>query len=100
MQSSQVINLDASGYNRTTSTRIRIKIPKKYHQKPIIANLASEHNLKVNILSAILTKDPEEDGLFDLEIIGTSQAIDAALIYLSELDIEVWHEVASETDGW
>lgn len=96
----QVLNLDSSNRNRTTSTRIRIKIPKKYHQKPIIANLASEHNLKVNILSAILTKDPYEDGLFDLEMIGHSQAIDAALIHLSELDIEVWHEAASETDGW
>lgn len=100
MKTPQVLNLDSSDYNRTTSTRIRIKIPKKYHDKPVIANLASEHNLKVNILSAILTKDPSEDGWFDLEIIGHSQQIDAALIYLSELDIEVWYETATETDGW
>ena len=100
MKSLQVLNLDFSDHNRTTETRIRIKIPKKYHEKPVIANLASEHNLKVNILSAILTKDPEEDGLFDLELIGHSQEIDAALIYLSELDIEVLHEASRENDGW
>jgi ABC-type methionine transport system ATPase subunit len=96
----KVLKLDSSGHNRPTLARIRVKIPKKYHHEPVIANLAAEHHLKVNILSAILTKDPSEDGWFDLEVIGNSQEIDAALIYLSELDIQVWHEAASEIDGW
>ncbi|MCC3469229.1 MAG: NIL domain-containing protein [Microcoleus sp. PH2017_06_SFM_O_A] len=43
-----------SGDSRLTQTRIRIRIPKQYHQEPVISNLISEHGLKVNFNAALL----------------------------------------------
>jgi hypothetical protein len=31
-----------------------------------------------------------DDGWFDLELNGTSQQIESALIYLNDLDVEIW----------
>jgi ABC-type methionine transport system ATPase subunit len=94
------LNLDTSDRNRATKTRIRIHIPKKYHQEPIVFNLASQHHLEVNILSAVLGKNAVGDGWFDLELCGKSRNIDSALLYLAELDVQVWHDSDHETDGW
>ena len=96
----QILNLDTSDHNRAAKTRIRLHIPKKYHQEPIVFNLAAQHHLEVNILSAVLGKNAVGDGWFDLELRGKSESIDNALVYLAELDIEIWHESDQETDGW
>jgi len=56
--------------------------------------------LEVNILSAVLGKNAVGDGWFDIELRGKSENIDNALVYLAELDIEIWHESNQETDGW
>ncbi len=80
--------------------RIRVRIPKGYHQEPIISHLVSDYNLQVNIIGAILGQNAKEDGWFDLLLKGTSQQIDSALIYLSDLDIEIWRDSKSEVDGW
>lgn len=84
---------------RPTHTRIRIRIPKDYHQEPIISRLISEHGLTVNITAALLGGNAQGDGWFDLELRGTAQQIQSGLIYVDELDLEVWHE-ATEEDGW
>jgi len=97
MKNTKILQLDESEYNRPTQTRIRI--PKSYHQEPIISQIASRYKLDVNILAAILGKNGEGDGWFDLLLRGKSQEIDSALIYLAELDIEIWHEVETQ-DGW
>ncbi len=83
-----------------TTCRIRVRIPKGYHQEPIISHLVSDYNLQVNIIGAILGQNAKEDGWFDLLLKGTSQQIDSALIYLSDLDIEIWRDSKSEVDGW
>ncbi|MCZ0900918.1 ABC transporter, partial [Microcoleus sp. HI-ES] len=31
-----------------------------------------------------------DDGWFDLELNGTSKQIETALIYLNDLDVEIW----------
>ena len=79
-----------SGDNRPTQTRIRIRIPKEYHQEPVISNLISEHGLKVNFNAALLGGKTSDDGWFDLELNGTTQQIESALIYLNDLDVEIW----------
>ena len=100
MTKPQLLNLDTSEHNRVTQTRLRIHIPKKFHHEPVVFNLASRHHLEVNILSAVLGKNAVGDGWFDLELRGKSEDLDQALLYLAELDIQVWHESDRETDGW
>jgi hypothetical protein len=86
--------------NRQTEIELKLRVPQSYHQEPIISQLISEYHLKVIFLSAILGKDGQGDGWFDLKLLGTSAQINNALIYLSELDIEIWHEQNLELDGW
>jgi hypothetical protein len=86
--------------NRQTEIELKLRVPQSYHQEPIISQLISEYQLKVIFLSAILGKDGQGDGWFGLKILGTIQQINNALIYLSELDIEIWHEPDLELDGW
>ncbi|WP_293325314.1 NIL domain-containing protein [Microcoleus sp. PH2017_30_WIL_O_A] len=50
-----------SGDSRPTQTRIRIRIPKEYHQEPVISNLISEHGLKVNFNAALLGGKTSDD---------------------------------------
>lgn len=100
MSNPHTLQLDKSEHNRPTEARIRVKIPKKYHYEPIISRLASQHDLEVNILSAMLGANAEGDGWFDLLLRGSSQEIDSALIYLSDLDIDVLHNSGEEPDGW
>lgn len=84
---------------RPTKTRLRIRIPQEYHQQPVISELASKHGVEVNIVAAILGANAVGDGWFDLQLSGSSEQINNALIYLSDLDIEVWPE-NTEQDGW
>ena len=79
------------GDTRPTQTRIRIRVPKEYHQEPVISNLISEYGLKVNFNAALLgVENCTDDGWFDLELNGTTQQIESALIYLNDLDVEIW----------
>ena len=84
--------------NRIAQKRIRLRIPKQYHQEPVISKLISDYNLKVNITAALLGCNGNGDGWFDLDLQGQNTRIQDALIYLKELDLEIWTE--SETDGW
>jgi len=84
--------------DRTTEQRIRLRIPKHYHQEPVISLLVSQYHLTVNIVAAILGANANGDGWFDLDLKGSHASIEAALTYLDELDLEVWH--GEESDGW
>ncbi|MDF5713294.1 MAG: NIL domain-containing protein [Rhizonema sp. NSF051] len=84
--------------NTLTNKRIRLRVPKEYHQEPVISRLVSDYGLTVNISAAILGSDAIGDGWFDLDLQGTSSQIDNALIYLNDLDLEIWDE--GETDIW
>jgi uncharacterized membrane protein len=86
--------------NRLTQTRIKIHIPKDYHQEPVISRLVSYHGLTVNIAAALLGPTARDDGWFDLELQGTTQQIRAALGYLHELNLEIWDQSSPEEDGW
>ena len=91
---------DILGADRPTQTRIRLRIPKQYNQEPIISRLVSHHGVTVNIAAALLGSNGRDDGWFDLELRGTSRQIQSALIYLDEMDLEIWSESNREEDGW
>jgi hypothetical protein len=86
---------------RPKEVHIAIKIPRSFHQEAIISKLASGHNLEINILAAILGKNAEGDGWFDLQLRGDPKQIDSALVYLSDLNIEIWNSSnTEEINGW
>lgn len=85
---------------RLTQTRIRIQIPRQYHSEPVISYLASNHHLEITILAALLSGNCKESGWFDLQLRGTTQQIDSALIYLSDLNVKFWLTSDTEVDGW
>ena len=60
------------GANRPTKTRIRIRIPKTFHEDPVISRLVSHHGVTVNITAALLGANARDDGWFDLELRGTA----------------------------
>ena len=53
---------------QTTQTKVQVRIPKNYRAQPVIAGLVSRCGLTINIISAILGADAQDDGWFDLEI--------------------------------
>jgi ABC-type methionine transport system ATPase subunit len=86
--------------DRHTRTRIRIRIPKQYHHEPIISNLISHHDLTVNIAAALLSANARDDGWFDLELQGTVEQIRGALLYLNDLDLEIWYDTDAQNETW
>ncbi|MBD2448832.1 NIL domain-containing protein [Nostoc sp. FACHB-152] len=80
------------------SKRIRLRIPKDYHQEPVISQLVSDYGLTVNITAAILGANAVGDGWFDLDLKGTDTQIQNALNYLQHLELEVWDD--NQTGNW
>ncbi|MBD1870681.1 NIL domain-containing protein [Cyanobacteria bacterium FACHB-471] len=91
---------DVSDDQRRTQTRIRVRIPKRYQQEPVISNLISNYGLTVNISAALLSANAREDGWFDLQLQGTVPQIRSALLYLNDLDLEVWNGSDEQEDSW
>lgn len=86
--------------NRQTTSRVKIRIPKEYHQEPVISRLVSHYGVTVNITGALLGANARDDGWFALELRGTSCQIESALTYINELDLEIWGSSKPEVDGW
>ena len=86
--------------NRPTKIRIKIRIPKNLQEEPVISRLVSDHGVTVNIAGALLGANARDDGWFHLELRGTAPQIESALIYLDELDLEIWSKSDTEEDGW
>ncbi|MBW4562533.1 MAG: NIL domain-containing protein [Mojavia pulchra JT2-VF2] len=81
--------------NLLTNKRIRVRIPKDYHQEPVISRLVSDYGLTVNITAAILGANAVGDGWFDLELQGTDAQIKSALNHLKELNLQIWDETTA-----
>jgi hypothetical protein len=81
---------------RHTEIRIRICVPKQYHQEPVI----TQHGLTVTITAALLGANAKADGWFDLQLRGTLAQIQAALIYLNDLDLEIWYDSDTQNESW
>ncbi len=88
------------GTNRSIQTRIKIRIPKAFHEEPVISRLVSHHGVTVNITAALLGANARDDGWFDLELRGTKHQLQSALTYLDELDLEIWSQSTAEEDSW
>lgn len=86
--------------SRPTQTRIKIHIPKAFHEEPVISRLVSHYGLTVNIAAALLGANTRDDGWFELDLRGQAEQIQSALIYLNELDLEIWGQSTAEEDGW
>jgi ABC-type methionine transport system ATPase subunit len=86
--------------HRHTQTRIRIRIPQQYHQEPVISNLITQHQLTVTITAALLGANAEGDGWFDLQLQGSTAQIRAALLYINDLDLEVWCDSDAQNESW
>lgn len=87
-----------AGDDRVVQHRIRLRIPRQYHQEPIISRLVSDYALTVNIAAALLGSNARDDGWFDLDLRGTAVNIESALTYLNDLNLELWN--GTEPDGW
>ena len=85
---------------RHTQTRVRIRIPQQYHQEPVISNLITQHHLTVTITAALLGANAKGDGWFDLQLQGSVAQIRAALLYINDLDLEVWHDSDAQNETW
>lgn len=88
-----------STLDRPHEIRLKLRIPSQYHQDSILFKLVSQYHVEVNILAALLTPKRDSDGWFDILVKGQQKAIDDALFYLSELDVEVLNLNHIETDG-
>jgi ABC-type methionine transport system ATPase subunit len=96
-----VTTLGNSENIRLNKTNITMRVPTSYHQEPIISHLVSDHGVTVNITSALLGENAKQDGWFNLELQGSERQIQSAMIYLEELDLEVWERHArAEEDSW
>lgn len=69
---------------------IRTRIPKEYHRQPIISRLISRYGLTVNIAAALLGSYSRNYGWSDLELLGSSQKVEAGLAYMQALNVEVF----------
>lgn len=94
-------NVDPSiGGERPIQVRILAHIPKQYQNDPIISHITASYGVKVNILAATLGIDVSANGWFDLQLIGSAQAVDDALLYLVDQNIGVFRKDGQEVDGW
>ncbi|MGI2904411.1 NIL domain-containing protein [Tolypothrix sp. VBCCA 56010] len=75
---------------QTNRVRLQLCILKNYYHKPIISELVSHYMLTVNITSALLNPDMQDDGWFDLDLWGRPQQLSASLSYLEKLKLPLW----------
>ncbi|MDZ7961374.1 MAG: NIL domain-containing protein [Aulosira sp. DedQUE10] len=77
-------------HGQTNRLHIQLCILKSYYKKPIISQLVSRFGLTVNITSAFLNPDMQDDGWFDLDLWGQTKQIHSSLRYLKKLGLPIW----------
>lgn len=96
----QVPNAELSDAElRAIALRIRVRVPKAYHREPVISKLIADYGLDVTISAALLGASGKEDGWFDLTLRGQHAQIQSGLLYLNDLNLEIWYD-NDEADGW
>lgn len=81
---------------RPVTKDIKIRIPEDLHSEPVISQLISQYGVTVNIVSATLGVNAGS-GWFHLSLRGNQAQIQTAIVYLNDLDIEIWED-DSETN--
>ncbi len=72
--------------------KIRLRIPRNFHQEPVISRLVSDYGLTINITAAILGANAVGDGWFELDLQGFATQIDDAINWLRDIELEIWDE--------
>lgn len=80
---------------KPASVHSRILVPGHYHRQPVISRLVSRYGLTVNITSAILQPDSQDDGWFDLDLWGRTKQLYSSLSYLEKLGLPIWLDLSS-----
>jgi NIL domain len=75
---------------QTNRLRLQVCVLKSYYEKPIISELVSRYGLTVNITSASLKPDMQDDGWFDLDLWGAKKQLYSSLSYLEKLGLPIW----------
>lgn len=86
--------------SKSTKICLRLHIPGHYQQEPVISRLIAIHGLVVNITGAMLGKQTNGEGCFDLELRGTVSQIRHGLAYLESLNLKIVGKPNTEGDGW
>jgi ABC-type methionine transport system ATPase subunit len=89
-----------SKHGSMTKLRVRLYIPQSYWQEPIISQIISRFNLTVNITGAVLEKNTNLPGCFDLELRGSMSQIRDGLNYLESLNIKIVGKSNTDGDSW
>jgi ABC-type methionine transport system ATPase subunit len=71
---------------------IRIQIPQKLHQVPIISQLITDYQLGVNIRAAVLDHKATGGGWFDLSLTGDADQLQTAIDNLKQIGVQIWDE--------
>ncbi len=80
---------------QTNRLRLQLCVLKSYYQEPIISELVSRYGLTVNITSARLQPETEDDGWFDLDLWGRTKQLYSSLSYLEKLGLPIWLDLSS-----
>ena len=80
---------------QTNRLRLQLCILKSYYEEPVISELVSYYGLTVNITSARLQPDTEDDGWFDLDLWGRTKQLYSSLNYLEKLGLPIWLDLSS-----
>ena len=74
---------------------LQVCILKDYYHKPIIFDLVARYGIIVNIISASLAANQQDDGWFDLDLWGKPQQLIASFNYLKKLNLPLWLDSSS-----
>ncbi|MFN6473971.1 MAG: NIL domain-containing protein [Nostoc sp. SerVER01] len=80
---------------QTNRLRLQLCVLKTYYEQPVISKLVSRYGLTVNITSAILKPDSQDDGWFDLDLWGRTKQLYSSLSYLEKLGLPIWLDLSS-----
>ncbi|MCC5598778.1 NIL domain-containing protein [Nostoc favosum] len=80
---------------QTSRLRLQLCVLKSYYEEPVISELVSRYGLTVNITSARLQPDTEDDGWFDLDLWGRTKQLYSSLSYLEKLGLPIWLDLSS-----
>ncbi|BAY07481.1 NIL domain-containing protein [Calothrix sp. NIES-2098] len=70
--------------------RLQICVLKDYYNQPIIFDLVSQYGITVNIITASLPANQQDDGWFDLDIWGKPQQLFSSFNHLKKLQLPLW----------
>ncbi|MBE9181338.1 NIL domain-containing protein [Oculatella sp. LEGE 06141] len=83
-----------------THLRLRVYLPQQCQHQPILSQLIATSGLRVNITEAMLGRNLDTSGYFDLEWTGTIRQIHNGLEYLKALNLTVKGKPNVDGDGW